>query len=365
MALLASLFNKRNLFTFGLICISILVLYPSFSNCHAKGDDLRKKTLLADRNVIIFTAATFKEFVMKHPRPYDVVVLFTLKMKCSLCESVKNEYYQVAESFVEANGHKPDMENRRRAVIFGILHYSDDTSQIFKNLKLPATTSILYTTPKNIVLDDNNEAQIKFDEDFVVGFKDRYDAVYAHKILEFVNAKSGRKIELRKNPLMFILYFLIFVSVLVAGFLLFTKFRAVFLSPNLWLIGSLAVYIICIGGIVYNIIHGTPFAKFDKDGNIKELIHSGQRSQYVGEGLLLSSLFVACGTLMFAFNWVNKIKGYWQNKIASVILVFSIVITSKIIISIYQKKASWYGPTFAPPAGYIKGPLINDQGNSF
>ena len=84
-------------------------------------------------------------------------------------------------------------------MIFGILQYSDDTSLIFKSLKLPATTSILYTTPKNIVLDDNGKAQIKYDEDFVVGFKDKYDSVYAHKILEFVKAKSGRKIELRKN----------------------------------------------------------------------------------------------------------------------------------------------------------------------
>lgn len=346
------------------IAATVCTLLSTVS-CHPKGDELRRRSLSAEKNVIIFTAQTFREFVMKHPRPYDVVILFTLKMKCNLCDAVKNEFYQVSESFVEAGGHKPDMENRRRAVIFGILHYSDDTSSIFKNLKLPATTSILYTTPKNIVLDDNGEAQIKYDEDFVVGFKDKYDAVYAHKILEFVNAKSGRKIELRKNPFMFLLYFIIFISVLVLGFFLFTKFHKVFLSPNLWLIGSFAVYIICIGGIVYNIIHGTPFAKFDREGNIKELIHSGQRSQYVGEGLLLSSLFVFCGSLIFAFNWINRIKGYWPHKIAAFVLVFMIAITSRIIISIYQKKASWYGPTFAPPHNYIKGPLINDQGNSF
>jgi len=343
----------------------VLSLIINNVNCHPKGDELRKRSIAAEKNVIVFNAQTFKEFVMKHPRPYDVVILFTLKMKCNLCDAVKNEFYQVSESFIEAGGHKPDMENRKRAVIFGILHYSDDTNSIFKNLKLPATTSILYTTPKNIVLDDNGEVQIKYDEDFVVGFKDKYDAVYAHKILEFVNAKSGRKIELRKNPLMFLLYFIIFISVLVLGFFLFTKFKNVFLSPNLWLVGSFAVYIICIGGIVYNIIHGTPFAKFDRDGNIKELIHSGQRSQYVGEGLLLSSLFVFCGTLIFAFNWINKIKGYWPHKISAFVLIFLIAITSRIIISIYQKKASWYGPTFSPPNNYIKGPLIRDQGNSF
>lgn len=346
-----------------LIFLTILICLNLISS-HPKGDQLRKQMANSDNNIITFTAATYRELVMKHPRPYDVVVLYTLKSKCSICESVKKEFSQVAQSFFEVGGHKPDMENRRRSTIFGILYYSDDTASIFKGLKLPSTTSILYTTPKNLVVDDNNDSSIKFEEDFVQEFH-KYDTVYAHKILEFVNAKSGKKIELRKNPLMFILYFLIFVFILILGFTLFTKFNQVFLSPNLWLIGSFVIYIVCIGGFVYNIINGTPFAKFDRNGSIKELIHSRQRSQYVGEGLLMSFLFVLSGTLMYAFNWVNSIKNKLLHKVITFVLVFSIAITSRIIIGIYQKKASWYGPTFSPPNDYMRGPLINDQGNSF
>jgi len=279
---------------------------------------------------------------------------------------VKTEYREVSQSVFEAGGHRPDLENRRRAVIFGVLYYSDDTSSIFKGLKLPSTTSLLYTTPKNLEVDDNNDSHIKYEDDFVVEYH-KYDTdnVYAHKMLEFVNAKSGRKIELRKNPLMFLLYFLIFIFVLIFGFTLFTKFTKIFLSPNLWLIGSFVIYIICIGGFVYNIINGTPFAKFDKNGSIKEFIHSGQRKQYVGEGLLMSTLFVLSGTLMYAFNWLNKIENKLFHKIITFVLVFLIAIVSRVIVGIYQKKASWYGPTFSPPDDYMKGPLINDQGNSF
>ena len=349
-------FLKVSLILLALICIA---------QCHPKGDELRKRTSASEHGVINFSASNFKEYVMKHPRPYDVVILFTLKFKCNLCEAVKNEFYQVADSFREFDGFKPEMANRKRAVFFGILYYSEETSQIFKSLKLPSTTSILYTTPNNIQLDDNNEAYIKYDEDFVTAYKERSENIYAHKMLEFVNAKSGRKIELKKNPILFVFYFIIFLSVLSLGFYLFTNFKQVFLSPYLWLIGSFAVYIICIGGIVYNIIHGTPFAKFDREGNIVEIIHSGQRSQYVGEGLLLSSLFVLGGTLLMSFNWINKIKSTWQHRIASLSVIFFIVILSKLIISLYQKKASWYGPTFYPPYGYIRGPLIKDQGNSF
>jgi oligosaccharyltransferase complex subunit gamma len=344
-----------------IIMLSLLAV----SLCHPKGDDLRKRTLNSDNGVIVLNASTFKDLVMKHPRPYDMVILFTLRTKCATCEAVKGAFGNVAESYLEAEGYKPDISNRKRAVFFGILYYSEDATQIFKSLKLPSTTSILYTTPNNILLDDNNEAYIKYDDDFVMSYKDRVDGVYPHKILEFTNAKSGRKVEMKKDPLVFVLYFVIFLIILAGGYKLFVSFQPVFLSPTLWLIGSFAVYIICIGGIVYNIIHGTPFAKFNREGHIVEFIHSGQRSQYVGEGLLLSSLFVLGGTVMMAFNWINRIKGYWAHRLTALGLVLFIAILSRIIIAIYQKKASWYSPTFFPPSGYIRGPLLNDQGNSF
>jgi oligosaccharyltransferase complex subunit gamma len=344
--------------------ISVILLLSLF-NCHKKGDDLRKKTAASEGGIIIFTPSTFREYVMKHPRPYDVVILFTLKFKCNLCEQVKNEFYQVADSFREFEGYKPDMVNRQRAVFFGILYYSDESSSIFKGLKLPSTTSILYTSPSNILLDDNNEPYIKYDEDFVIAYKDRGDNVYAHKILEFANAKSGRKFMLKKNPILFILYFMLFLGILFAGYMLFNNFKFIFLNPYLWLIGSFIVYIVCIGGIVYNIIHGTPFAKFNREGGIEEFIHTGQRSQYVGEGLFMSTIFVITGTVLFAFNWINKIRGFWPHKFAAIALICLLVILSGIITAVYKIKAGWYGPTFMPPYGYTKGPLIKDQGNSF
>jgi oligosaccharyltransferase complex subunit gamma len=364
--------ERRNVFQVNQPKLKLLLTYflifttlISFTLCHPKGDELRTRTKNSDNGVIAFNANDFKEFVLKHPRPYDVVVLFTLKYKCKLCESVTEEFLKAAESYQVVDGQKPDMALRRRAVFFGILYYSDETSQIFKNLKLPSTTSILYTAPSNIQLDDNNEPFIKYDEDFVIGYKERTDLIFAHKMLEFINAKSGRKVELKKNPIVFLFYFICFLFILAAGFYLFNNFKQFFLSPYLWLVGSLLVYIICIGGIVYNIIHGTPFAKFDRYGNIVELIHTGQRSQYVGEGLLLSSLFVMGGIVMMAFIWINKITSNWQHRIATLVLIFLMVVIFRVIISIYQKKASWYGPTFFPPYGYTKGPLIKDQGNSF
>jgi len=332
---------------------------------HPKGDHLRKLTKNSKTGVVTLNAQTFGEYVMKHPRPYDVVILFTLKYKCNLCEQVRTEFEQVADSFVDMEGYKPDMSLKKRGVFFAIVYYSDETTPIFKKLKLPSTTSILYTTPYNILLDDSGEPYIKYDEDFVIAYKDRSDNVMAHKILEFVNAKSRRSFELKKNPLLFILYFMVFIGVLFLGYLLFTNFKKFFLNPYLWHVGSCVVFIICIGGIVYNMIHGAPFAKFDRDGHVIEWIHTGQRSQYVGEGIFMSSLFVVTGMLFAAMSWMPRLQNEYYARFGCLGLIFAVAILSKVIISVYQIKAPWYGPTYYPPGGYMQGPLIKDQGNSF
>ena len=236
---------------------------------------------------------------------------------------------------------------------------------IFKSLKFPSMTNILYTTPQNIQFNNMGEPYIEYDEDYVISYNERSDKIYALKIMEFANAKSQRKFPLKKNPVEFLIYFLLFVGLIFIGFSAYKNFHPILLSPILWVFGSILVVIICEGGIVYNVLHSIPFAKYDRDGNIIEFIHTGQRSQYAGEGVLMSSLFVLGGTLLYSFNWLNMVRGYGQHKMASFGAVILIVLIVRIIFSIYRIKARWYNPTFFPPGHYVKGPLINDQGNSF
>lgn len=345
--------------------ISILLILFTFVVLHPKGNNLRTLTHNSESTVIHFTVTSFKEYLLKHPRPYDVVMLFTLKLNCNFCDTIKGEFYTVAESYYSQKAYNPDLANKKRAVFFGILHYSEEAKDIFKMLKLPAQTTIMYTTPHNILVNDLNEPYIKYDEEHIIPYKERRDYASAHKIIEFVNAKSKRSIELKKNPILFSFYFLVFLSILYFGAYLYKNFKFVLLSPYLWVFGSLAIFIVCIGGIVYNIIHGAPFAKFDKMGNIVEFIHTGQRSQYVGEGLLLSGLFVLIGTLMFLMTCVNRIPGYWNHKICFILITLLIAFLCKSISSLYRIKANWYRPEFQPPYNYIKGPLLKDQGIAF
>lgn len=47
--------------------------------------------------------------------------------------------------------------------------------------------------------------------------------------------------------------------------------------------------------------------------------------------------------------------------IVSLVLVYGL---SQAILVCYQFKSPWYGPGFAPPGHYQRGPLMLDQGNN-
>ena len=176
----------------------VVITLFALTYCHPKGDDLRKLTLESEHGLIEFSPKMLQDYVMTHPRPYDIVMLFTTKKKCKLCERVKAEFERAAESFRDASAFKPDMVTHKRAVFFGVFYYTDETSKIFKKLKFASMPTILYTSPKNIQMDDKGEPFIDYDEDYVISYNERSDKIYALKMMEFANAKSQRKIPLKK-----------------------------------------------------------------------------------------------------------------------------------------------------------------------
>ena len=67
----------------------------------------------------------FRELVTKNPRPYDVVIIYSVSQQCDQCEEVFNEYASVVYSFL----HNKDKV--KRPVFFGAMYYSKDNHKIF------------------------------------------------------------------------------------------------------------------------------------------------------------------------------------------------------------------------------------------
>jgi hypothetical protein len=70
-------------------------------------------------------------------------------------------------------------------------------------------------------------------------------------------------------------------------------------------------FCICTGGVVYGIIHNAPWFKFEKDEfgkmYVAEYFMRGQRSQWAGEGYIVSCLVAATGFALIALSRVNTL----------------------------------------------------------
>lgn len=67
----------------------------------------------------------FRELILKNPRPYDVVVVYTVSQQCDLCEEVLSEYASVVYSF------QKNKDKVQRPVFFGTLYYSKENHKFF------------------------------------------------------------------------------------------------------------------------------------------------------------------------------------------------------------------------------------------
>lgn len=66
------------------------------------------------------------------------------------------------------------------------------------------------------------------------------------------------------------------------------------------------VFFLCTGGIVYTVIHGVPWFKFERDqfGSVvvAEYFMKGQRGQWAGEGYIVSFVTTVTGLLLLALS---------------------------------------------------------------
>ena len=141
------------------------------------------------------------------------------------------------------------------------------------------------------------------------------------------------------------------------------------LQPAVWFFIAMMTYFICTGGIVYSIIHNVPWFKMERDqyGSvyISEYFMKGQRGQWAGEGYIFSFLVCCCGLILIFLSKVESIfKSNSQRRIAVFGSIVAIYFLSEMMLICYKYKSPWYGPGFAPPGHYQKGPLMADQGNN-
>lgn len=162
---------------------------------------------------------------------------------------------------------------------------------------------------------------------------------------------------------------IIFLAIFASVLIVLKYIRVIMLQPAVWFIVSMIVYTICTSGIVYSIIHNVPWFKLERDqfGNVyvSEYFMRGQRGQWAGEGYIFSSLCVLTG---LALIFVSRADRFFTKTSSLRFAIFGglvvVYVLAELILICYKYKSPWYGPGFAPPGHYQRGPLMLDQGNN-
>jgi oligosaccharyltransferase complex subunit gamma len=317
-----------------------------------------------EKDYVRLTPALFKKFVQNQSRNYLIVVYFTTfiyESQCEGCVKLNPIFKRLAYSYKESNAFEPAMteDEKLKPVIFAALEYSQESVEILQKFQFQGLPN-LFISSKPFT---EEGFFYNVDRSKILSYKEGKE-YNEEKVLKYLNEKTGRKVEI-KVPMSEYLKIFVFYSTIITLTILFIRSLIYHLfNPKFWWVLSMMVYIVCLGGVVYDIIHGAPLGESDPETGDLSLFAQGPREQYVVEGFLMAGVISLSGVGLIIVNLAGYIEGKWIIRLVSLIGIALWVACGYYSDLIYRKKAEWYNPTFQPPEGYLKGSLMSDQGNS-
>lgn len=128
--------------------------------------------------------------------------------------------------------------------------------------------------------------------------------VTTHKMLDFVNQRTGHQVFYKPTLKTMCVMFFGFIAVMGLGVIVYTKLKFLWTHWLVWFIGVLLIYITCVSGVVYDIIHDVPFVGRDRETGEAVIFTNG-----VNFHLILDSRAIR----RWRFNSVNYYKFNWPS----------------------------------------------------
>lgn len=88
-----------------------------------------------------------------------------------------------------------------------------------------------------------------------------------------------------------------FISVAAIGVFIYINLKFIWTNWIVWFAGSLLIYITCVSGVIYDILHGVPFVGRDQKTGEALIFAAGNREQYGAEGVVISLTISFIGVL--------------------------------------------------------------------
>ncbi|KAK6588400.1 hypothetical protein RS030_5708 [Cryptosporidium xiaoi] len=300
--------------------------------------------------IITFNFTGYQHYVLSDKREYDLVVLFTgTPRACPTCYKSTSSFEVVASNYYNQMGSKPN-------IFFGFV-YVDKVENVVGIHRLRFLPAIIYIDSEKEF--SSNSLHFKRENQWRI--PEQKD-LSPRAIINFVNSRSGNGYEIILSPrekvkkIVTLLFF-----VITTLLILYLLLSMVINKPFVIMILAVIVCSFSMSGLVYSIQHG----KLQSG----DFFARNPRIQNLHEGLLMSVLMTASSLTLFIAIFIlhgkltifNKKIPYWTTSILIGIFVSMIYF----IYFGYKLKVAWYSPSFYPPHGYQRGPLLVDRGNSF
>jgi len=295
------------------------------------------------------------EFGISQPRPYTLILLFTpLTRTTSVYQELLTNYNKVGFSFTQS------APSSTFPIFFAVIEYTKDTENLFKSHNFTQHSTLIVTNPNTLTLQDGLFYYPEHNSLKLTKFTDNSP----EKILSFINLCLNLQVEIKKSFVESFLSLAFNLCVVFGIGIMIYQLRSVLLMPSVWFVLSLTIYFLCMSGIVYDILRTPQMVGTGKDGKTEFFL--GQRKgQYVLEGFLMSLCMSFCGLCFIGLHLARNIEDKLMMKSVMCLLICALIVGLNKLSQGYKAKTSWYKPGFFPPANYVTGPLMNDQGNSF
>lgn len=336
----------------------------NLKNAQMKYDYLLRETLKNEHGVVYLEEKELGKYLYEFPRDYDIFAFITTN-NCFYCKTIEEPFLTVASAYKNRQTYYPLRRANgdiKRPIFFVHTQVGYNSPVFSGNFKLKSYPNIYFSQADELFITEEFEKQNYMDINFWrITITDV--VIDDAKIVEWCNKHSQYEVQLKRSVLGFFkLVFFVFTVLLSFG-CLFYYAEVVILNEKLWLIGSLAIYVVSAGG-VYSVLHSnSPFVG-QKKGQV-EIIMEGTRNQYGIEGLIVVGAMFLIGFSLILFS--RLIRKDFDNKLIKFAILFILLQVSMTTIGWLEgvfKSKNFYSPNFLPPDYYIRGDFFTqDQGN--
>jgi len=245
--------------------------------------------------------------VVKNPRTYDVVMMYTVQHNCDHCLDVFEEYRQTSFSFGKDRGNH-DATNDKK-IFFGVIYFAQEkkVQSIFKDHGL-MTVPFLAVSAQDPKRSQDLPTFYKETDKWLVGSTEVFDA---QKQIDFINNNLRTDVKLKFTFMQILMKNIVGMTIIgILAFIVKYSYN-ILLNQWTWFTIAIAAWVICTGGLVYSMLNNMPWFKFEKNEYgqivIGEYFMRGQRGQWAGEGYIISVLVTIIG---FLFLYLNNLERY-------------------------------------------------------